>query len=97
MDDTFPVLSITIFRKQVYSKNVIPAENKNRLKIRYLQSVDYCDAYLKIHFSAGDPFYTGIATGAAPLLPMLLKNIAVTEYPDFLADKGYFLFGQGQK
>lgn len=98
MEDYKPVLSITLFDKQVYRKAIRPRKGQKRQKnltaSDYYHALVLSNSYVDARYGLDNPFALGIASGIVGLLGSYF-DVDVNQSPDFFPFSSYLIINAG--
>lgn len=96
LENSTPVLNLSIFGKHVLKKKVIKKTGIS-LNFEYMRILRPQNIQLSIRYGFCDPFDTGITCGAVNMVSQLINISFFENNPDFLADNDYIYLNASAK
>jgi hypothetical protein len=82
-------LSIYLFNAKIYSKNLEKPKKSSKFVSKYFPTLALDNAHANVYYGFNNPFYTGITSGMFEPFKHFFKDVLISQYPDFLAEKEY--------
>ena len=87
-------LTVFIFGIKIFSKT---PRKRRKTRTDYLSALKLKDTYVNLSYGFGDPFWSGIACGAAEFVRLVMNIGDFRQWPAFMANEAYLIIDAGGK